>query len=94
MEPSVLDSGQWLFHDKLYLGHLYCPRWKRGGLYLRENGGRKRGECLSITLTVGKHDFNVTFWGMGKVSWFTRWIPAPKRMGYHIGWEAKGANDD
>jgi hypothetical protein len=83
----------WLFHDRLSLGWQHCSMWRRGGLCFHENGGRKSGECLDMTFVVRKFSFGVTIWGLGKLSWITRWLPAPKRSGYTVGWLPIGARD-
>jgi hypothetical protein len=77
----------WLFGDRLSLLALHCPDWPRGfRLYFHENGGRRRGECLDLNLSVGHVALAVTLWDMGAVSLLTRCIPAgPRGLGFAFG---------
>ena len=88
----------WLFHDRLCFNYQHCPMWQRGGLCFYENAGRYSHEVLSLTAVVGKHDFNVTIWGLRRLSWLVRWIPVRRRpngsvCGWHVGLSPIGAGD-
>lgn len=51
------------------------PMWKRGGLCLRDNGGRLPKHCLDITLIVWKTDICLTIHPLGCLSKLIWWLP-------------------
>lgn len=76
----------WLLNDRLLFSIHHCPLWQRGGLHFHENGGRTADQCLDITLVIGRTNYGMTIWRLGRLSWFTRRIPAPRaRWGYSFG---------
>lgn len=70
------------------------PMWSRGGLCIRDNGGRRANHCLDITLTLGKTDVCLTFHPLGRLAVLTRWLPEGARgRGFVLGWLSRGAEN-
>ena len=70
------------------IGVGYFPMWRRGGLCFHENGGRRQGECLDMTVNVWKFSFTLTVWGLP----VHIKIPLQKNgRGFCVGWFPLGA---
>lgn len=57
----------WLFHNRIALNYFYGSMWNMAeipAIELRTNNWRPGFRCLSITLRIWRHDFNIVFWQM------------------------------
>lgn len=73
-----------LFRGRLSLNAGYYPMWDKWQLSFHENGGRRAGDCLDITVEVGHVCLGVTIWGLGRLSRLVSWIPTRNGRGYWI----------
>jgi len=76
------------FNAEVYLEARRYPAWPSGfRLYFFENGGRRRGECFSISLNAGKTYFNFTAFNLRLLSYALRFLPSGNRgRGHSFGW--------
>jgi hypothetical protein len=77
-----------LWNGEIFLEAGHYPMWPDGfRLYAFENGGRRQGECLSLSLNIGKFHLNVTTFNMRWLPLLIGWVPDGKRgRGHAIGW--------
>lgn len=89
-----MHKDLWLNRGNLCLGVGFYPTWPRGfRLYFHENGGRRRDECLDVSLQVWRLNFNVTIFGMKRLGDVLRFVPAgPRRRGFKVGWVGREAS--
>lgn len=81
----MFQRGWWFLSGQIHVGVSCFPHhWS---MHWRENGGRRRGECLDTTLAIGPWQFGLTIWDMRMLSWVLRWLPTKQRgHGFLIGW--------
>lgn len=81
--------------SEVYFATHYCSRWRRGGLCYHDNGGRKRDECYSATIVIGKRLFSLLIAPINRWRWLLRWIPVfGRRKTLTIGILPKGRSDE
>lgn len=77
----------WWIAPRITLCLGYYPLWRRFRLAIYENGGRQADEALDINWQAWRFTGSLTIWGLGRLSWLTRRLPAgPRGRGYTLGW--------
>jgi hypothetical protein len=63
----------------------YCPSWPQGRFTFHENGGRKRGECLDLNLTIGRVIFSIVWFNLRWLPALLRFVPTKPKSGFSFG---------
>lgn len=81
---TPIQYDLWLFNRRLTLSAGYYPMWDTWKLSIGDNGGRQANECLDLNLNVWYFHAGLTVWGLGWLSWLTRWIPTRHKRGWWL----------